>query len=44
MTVVELKARVYDLLAMQQHINAELQQLNQQIAEESKPKEEKKAE
>jgi hypothetical protein len=40
MTVVELKARIYDLLAQRQAIDLEIQKINQRIInEESKPKE-----
>ena len=44
MSITELKARCYDLLAQRQQIDAELQRVNQQIIEESKPKDEPKAE
>ena len=49
MTVVELKARMYDLLAAKQNIELEMQKVNQQIIEADKqpkkeaPKEEEKA-
>jgi len=34
MTVIELKARVYDLIALKEQAQNEINQLNQQIAEE----------
>ena len=36
-SVEQLKARAYDLLTMQERINAELRAINQAIAEASKP-------
>ena len=36
-SVEQLKARAYDLLAMEERINAELRAINQAIAEASKP-------
>ena len=40
MSVIELKAKMYDLMAAKQQIEIQMQQVNQQIIEESKPKEE----
>ena len=43
MTVIELKAAIYDLLAQQQFINQKIQELNGQLVEAvKKEKEEKK--
>lgn len=35
MTVIELKAKAYDIMAQVQFLQNELQKLNQQIAEEA---------
>lgn len=43
MNLVELKAKIYDLMAARQKIEIEMQQINVMIAEELKPKEEPKA-
>ena len=40
MSVIELKAKMYDLMAAKQQIEIQMQQVNQQIIEESKQKEE----
>ena len=39
MTLIELKAKVYDLLAQRQLIEQEMQIVNQEIIEMSKPNE-----
>jgi len=48
MTIQDLKARAYDLIAMTQQAQAELQKVNEEIArisvEETKPTEEPNAE
>ena len=42
MSLVDLKAKMYDLLAAKQQIEQQMQQVNQAIVEESKPKDEPK--
>lgn len=39
MTITELKAKCYDILAQMEYLQKELQQLNQQIAEQMKNEE-----
>ncbi|CAB4137429.1 hypothetical protein UFOVP316_42 [uncultured Caudovirales phage] len=39
MTITELKAKAYDILAQLEYLQKELQQVNQQIAEQMKNEE-----